>query len=68
MDEDFDIEGYLAGMNDEQLVDATKEARDDLVIASREQPDSEWHSSCFAAVLIYSKELHARGLKLVPVQ
>lgn len=61
--EEFDIAGHLAEMDDEQLRAAMLEAKEDLERASREQPDSEWHSGCFAALLIYSRELSDRQSK-----
>lgn len=66
MDE-FDIAAHLAGLSDEQLISATKEAQQDLSEAAREQPNSDRHQECFAGLFIYAGEMNARGLKIVSV-
>lgn len=67
MEQEFDIVAHLAGLSDEQLIAATREAQDDLAKAAREQPNSDWHSECFAGLVIYAGEMQSRGMKIVTV-
>lgn len=67
MSEDFDVSAYLATFSNAELIAATKEAKSDLEKASRDQPDSEWHSSCFAGLLVYAREMSERGLTMASI-
>ncbi len=62
-----EIDEYLADMTDEQLKSALTEAKDDLMKASRQHLNSEWHQSCFAATLLFSDEMNKRGIRLTPL-
>lgn len=59
-----EMQEYLATLSDGELKVALTEAHDDLMKAADEQPNSEWHGTCFAATLVYSQEMNRRGLKL----
>jgi hypothetical protein len=63
----MNIEEHLAGMTDAQLIAAFKEAESDLKKAATEQPESEWHQSCFAGLLVFAGELSKRGIRLSPL-
>lgn len=67
MEQEFDIAAHLAGLSDEQLIAATREAQSDLEQAAREQPNSERHQECFAGLVIYAGEMNARGLKIATI-
>lgn len=62
----FDVSAYMASFTDDELISAAKECADDLTRASKDEPESEWHESCFAGMLCYARELNARGLKMKP--
>lgn len=59
-----EIADYLAEKSDEELKAAFKDAESDLAEAAAQQHGSEWHQSCFAALLIYGGELAKRGIFL----
>lgn len=59
-----DVEVVLASFSDEELHAQAMDCRNDLQKAAEEQPESEWHEACFAAMLIYAKEMNRRGLCL----
>lgn len=63
MSAEFDVDAYLNSLDDAGLVASFNEAKNDLEAAANDKPDSDWHSECFAAVLIYAGELNKRGLK-----
>lgn len=67
MNQEFNIADHLASLSDAELTEATKTAQDDLGEAVREQPNSERHQECFAGLVIYTREMQKRGLKLVTV-
>lgn len=46
-----------------EVINFLNQAKDDLDDATRDQPESEWHQSCFAAVLVMSQEALRRGLR-----
>lgn len=52
---------------DQQLIDLFNEAKLDLAKAAEDEPESEWHQACFAAVIMVSQEASKRGLKLTTV-
>ena len=60
----FDISELVAEMTDDELLCAASTARDDLAAAARDEPESEWHQGCFAAVMIYGIAMQERGLSL----
>jgi len=51
-------------MTDAELRAAFAEAQDDLAVAARDEPESEWHQACFAGVMVYAAELAERGLSV----
>lgn len=63
----MDIENYLSELTDEQLIAAVKMAETDLANAASENPNSEWHQSCFAGLIIYAGEIRKHGLKVATV-
>lgn len=50
--------------SDDDLRTTFVEAKRDLEQAARDEPESEWHQGCFAAVILLSREMAARRLKL----
>ena len=63
----FDIDAHLAGLSNEQLIAAVKQAQDDLNEAANTSPNSERHQECFAGLYIYANEAQVRGLKISTV-
>lgn len=59
-----DIADHLAEMSDGALRMAFQQSEIDLAEAAAQQPNSDWHQSCFAALLIYGGELAKRGIFL----
>lgn len=66
MSDEFDVEAYMSSFSDEDLIAAAQECAEDLSLASKGWPESEWHEACFAGMLCYARELNARGLKMKP--
>lgn len=58
----MDAREQIATLTDEELRTAINEASDDLKKASKDEPESEWHEACFAAVILFSQEMSRRGL------
>lgn len=58
---------YLADMSDSDLVAALDVAKTDLTQAAATQPESEWHQSCFAGVLMFCMEMQKRGINVATV-
>lgn len=58
------ITEHLSELSEEALKSAFKQAESDLAEAAAQQPNSEWHQSCFAGLLIYGGELAKRGIFL----
>jgi hypothetical protein len=56
------VMAYVHSMTNDELIKLHTVAYHDLEQAALEDPNSEWHQSCFAAVVIFSQELVARGL------
>jgi len=59
-----DVEAFLLGISDDNLVYFANECAKDLELASKEQNNSEWHEACFAAFILFSQEIGKRGLKI----
>jgi len=55
---------YVTKLTDSDLISAARDASSDLLIASNREPNSEWHSACFAAAFIFSQEMSKRGLSI----
>lgn len=66
-DDKMNIDEYMNDMSDDELIKATKEAYNDLTIAAKDEPNSEWHQSCFAATILFADEMAKRGLKISTV-
>ena len=57
-----ELDAYLAGIGDDDLLCRMREAGADLEHAAESEPDSEWHAACFAGALVYAQEASRRGL------
>ena len=62
-----DVAEHMSDMSDSELLEAGRTALDDLATAAIDEPGSDWHQSCFAAVLIYAEEIQARHLTLATI-
>lgn len=58
-----DVEVVMSSFTDDELRTQAIDCRNDLKKAAEYQPESEWHETCFAAMLIYAQEMNRRGLK-----
>lgn len=56
----------LCTISDQDLLDAVKEACADCNEAAEDDANSEWHESCFAAVVVLTREIQRRALNLGP--
>lgn len=56
------IEEHMANISDEQLRINIRESKQDLSDAAADCPESEWHQSCFAALVLYAQEAAKRGI------
>lgn len=50
-------------MSDAELIRRADEAYEDMVEAASDQPNSAWHSACFAAFCLFGFEMSCRGLR-----
>jgi hypothetical protein len=57
------MDDYIASLSDQTLIDKMEVAWADLKEAAEKQNQSEWHQSCFAACVMFAKEMGKRGLK-----
>ncbi len=64
----MELQEHLDSFDDQGLLQALETAREDLEIAARDQNESEWHQSCFAAVMVYANECVKRKLRPLPGQ
>lgn len=53
---------YLANLSDDELRDAVARVKVDLAEAAQHQPQSERHSECFAAAMLFAGEVQRRGM------
>jgi len=58
----MNVQEFLDGLTDKELMEGLNEAIDDLKKVSIEQNNSEWHESCFAGAIIFSTEAARRNL------
>lgn len=58
----MDIEAYLKGKTDAELLADIEEAKADLAAASKDQHESEWHEACFAGLIVLGNEASKRGI------
>jgi len=56
------IDEHLAALDDNELRERLGLAIADCKEASHELNNSEWHSACFAAAVVYAQEFNRRGL------
>ena len=54
------IKEYLKAYDDETLDKMCAQAKIDLEESSQKQPNSDWHESCFSAVIILNDEKQRR--------
>lgn len=59
----MNVEQYLCGLSDEELLGQTRQAAKALESAAETQTNSEWHAACFAATVLMARECNRRGLK-----
>lgn len=52
-------------MSDYELIAWCSQAKEDLEDAATNQPQSDWHATCFAALYQIACEMNRRGLKAV---
>ena len=57
------VESYLLGLSDDELNDAIEQAKADLEKAANDEPNSEWHESCFAGFVVLGMEQVRRNPK-----
>lgn len=53
----------LTKLSYDELSDLHKQIHTDLEKAAKEEPESEWHQSCFAAFYLVCEELQMRQPK-----
>ncbi len=51
---------YIRGLSDDELEVMLAQAHADTVKAGVEQQDSEWHQSCFCALVVMCQEKNRR--------
>jgi len=59
-------DAYLASLSNIELLWRAETCEKDLHEAAEKENNSEWHGSCFAAMILFCQELNRRGLKLHP--
>lgn len=57
----------IKDLADDELIRRADEAYSDLYRAAADEPNSEWHSACFAAFLTLGFEMQRRGLRRGPI-
>lgn len=57
------VESYLLSLSDDELNDAIEQAKADLEKAANDEPNSEWHESCFAGFVVLAMEQTRRNPK-----
>lgn len=55
-----ELDTRLASLTDTELAVCLKTAAADLEKAAEDDRDSEWHSACFAATIVYCQETDRR--------
>ena len=55
------VESYLLSLSDDELNDAIEQAKADLEKAATDEPNSEWHESCFAGFVMLAMEQTRRN-------
>ncbi len=58
----FDHKTYLGDKSDDQILEMLAKVKQDLLIASEADNNSERHQDCFAAAIMISQEADSRGL------
>ena len=59
----YTVESYLLSLSDDELNDAIEQAKADLEKAAHDEPNSEWHESCFAGFVMLGMEKTRRNPK-----
>jgi len=60
---DFEeVQEMIGNLDDKHLIEGFEKARDDCESASINDPNSDWHEACFAAVMVFSQEILKRQL------
>jgi len=54
---------YLSTLTNTELTSLLDTAYNDLKKVSKGEPNSDWHSECFAAVVVLCQESNKRGIK-----
>lgn len=62
-----EVAKYLAGLSGPELIDAIKQAYQDLDDAAKNANETPWHEACFAATIIYLREAGKRGMNTVGI-
>lgn len=60
------VTAYLEALTDEELILQARRSSQQLEQLAHDEPDSEEHAGCFAAVLRLSVHMARRGLTLTP--
>ena len=59
----MNVQEYFDSLSDNQVLELAEECNSDLLKASSDNPESEWHEACFAAMVLTAQEMNKRGLK-----
>jgi hypothetical protein len=54
----------MEDLDDDEVLMMREDAREELILAQEDEPDSEYCSTCFSAVLTFGREARRRGLML----
>lgn len=60
------MKDMIGDMTDEWVMHWFGIVGEDLAKACEEEPNSEWHSACFAASVLLAQEMNKRGLTKKP--
>ena len=59
----MNVQEYFDSLSNNQVLELAEECNNDLLKASRDNPESEWHEACFATMVLTAQEMNKRGLK-----
>lgn len=57
------VHAHLLAMSDAEVLVALELATKDVMEAAANQPDSEWHQTCFAGAMVLCIEMERRCVK-----
>lgn len=60
----MEIQEILDDMDNDKLIAEFNEAKIACQLAAEQEKNSEWHESCFAAILVFVGEIEKRGIDL----